>query len=90
MNAKIRFQSSVATDLDIILSGYENNSGVTSNRVRASIRNTFKLIELFPEMYAIAFDDIRAVKTEKYPILIQYRVVDKIPVIVSVVFSGAP
>lgn len=90
MNEKIKFQSNVATDLNLILSDYENTSVVTSNRVRDSIRKTFNLIESFPEMYAIVFDDIRVVKIENYTILIQYRVVDRIPVIASVVFSGAP
>ena len=90
MNEKIRFQSNVAADLDLLLSPYEAISVATSNRVRDAIKNTLAFIESFPEMYAIAFDDIRVVKIDGYPVLVQYRIVDRIPVIASVVFAGSP
>ena len=90
MNDQIRFQRDVAADLDFVISNYEDVSIPSANRVRDSIRDTFRLITLFPEMYAVAFDDIRVVKIEGYPILVQYRIVNDVPVVASVAFSGAP
>ena len=90
MNEKIRFQSNVATDLNNLLTPYEAISITTSNKVRDSIKKTLDLIALFPQMYVIAFDDIRVVKIDDYPILVQYRIVDRIPVIASIVFAGSP
>jgi len=90
MNEKIRYQSNVAADLDNLLTPYEAISIATSNRVRDSIKNALGLISSFPQMYAIAFDDIRVVKIDAYPILIQYRIINQTPVIASIVFAGSP
>ena len=65
MQEKIRFQKNVPSDIDVLLERYSSEG--TSNRVRSSISRTFELIELFPEMYAVVYDDIRLVKTKDYP-----------------------
>ena len=39
-------------------------------------------------MYAIVYDDFRIVKTKGYPFLVQYRIVNDIPVVVSILHSS--
>jgi hypothetical protein len=90
MNEKIRFQENIPADLDRVLENYMTNSGATVNRVRKSISRTFDFIETFPKMYAVIYEDVRLVKTKEYPILIQYRIVENIPVILSLHFAGTP
>ena len=88
MPEKIRFQKNVPSDIDFLLEHYTSEN--TTNRVRSTISRTFELIEMFPRMYAVAFDDIRLVKTKGYPILIQFRLLNETPVVLSVYFSGEP
>jgi hypothetical protein len=88
MQEKIRFQKNVPSDIDEILESFLADT--TTNRVRSSIARTFELVEAFPKLYAVVYDDIRLVKTKDYPILIQFRVVDDIPIILSLYFSGGP
>jgi len=88
MKEKIRFQENVPADLDRVLENYETDSRATANRVRESISRTFDFIETFPKMYAVVYDDIRLVKTKEYPILVQYRIVESVPVVLSLYFSG--
>ena len=88
MQEKIRFQKNVASDLDRILEAYESKSAITANKVRDELANTLEYISMFPEMYAVVDDDIRLVKTKNYPLLIQYCIVEGIPVVLSVFVSG--
>ena len=87
MLEKIRFQKSVPDDLEKILSAYAAKSPVAANKVRDEIKQTLEFIELFPEMYAVVEDDIRLVRTKSYPLLIQYCIVDDIPIVLSIYHS---
>lgn len=87
MLEKIRFQNSVADDLVALLDFYETYSLETANRVRESLVRTFQLIEANPEMYAVVYDDIRLVKTHRYPILVKYKIVSEVPLVLAVFHS---
>ena len=86
MPEKIRYQKNIPQDLDRTLTRYQ--SELTANRVRSSISRTFELIESFPKMYAVVYDDIRLVKTKDYPVMIQFRLLEDVPVILSIFFAG--
>jgi hypothetical protein len=86
MPEKIRYQKNIPQDLDRILTRYQ--SELTANRVRSSISRTFELIESFPKMYAVVYDDIRLVKTKDYPVMIQFRLLEDVPVILPIFFAG--
>ncbi len=89
MLEEIRFQKSVPGDLDNIFDGYELVSLGSANKLRDEIRRTFDLISMFPEMYACADSEtgIRLVKTRNYPILIQYKIINGLPTVLSVYHS---
>ena len=87
MLERIRFQKNVPGDLDDILSAYELNSFDGANKVRSEIQRTLELISTFPEMYAVVDHGIRLVKTKNYPLLIQYVIVNDLPVVLSVYHS---
>lgn len=87
MLEKIRFQKNVPGDLDDIFNANELNSIDGANKVRSEIERTLDLILTFPEMYAVVDRGIRLVKTKNYPLLIQYEIIDNIPVVLSVYHS---
>ena len=85
----IRFQKSVPSDLENIFRGYESVSVNSANKLREEICRTLDLISTFPEMYAVVDNEtgIRLVKTRNYPILIQYKVFDGLPTVLSIYHS---
>ncbi|MDB2686324.1 hypothetical protein N9Y42_03870 [Mariniblastus sp.] len=87
MLEKIRFQKNVPGDLENILNAYELISISGANKVRSEIQRTLELIASFPEMYATIEQEIRLVKTRNYPLLVQYVIVNDIPVVLSVYHS---
>lgn len=84
MKEKIRFQKTVPGDLNEIFMAYESISPNAANNVRADIARSLGLIESYPEMYATIDGDIRVVKTKSYPLLIQYSIVNEIPIVLSI------
>jgi len=84
MHEKIRFQKNVPHDLDNLLGRFELDSLNAADKVRDEIKRTLDLVATFPEMYAIIDNNIRLVKTKTYPVLIQYTIVDELPVVLSI------
>ena len=84
MKETIRYQKNVLGDLDGIFQAYESISLETANKVRDDLARSLELIGTFPEMHATVDGDIRVVKTKQYPLLIQYEIVNEIPLVLSV------
>ena len=74
-----RFHPAFPYELNDALDDYDEFSVKTGNRFRLTIKKRFALITNNPELFAVAYDDVRIARVPKFPYSIHYRLVGKIP-----------
>lgn len=84
MADRIRFHPRIPQELNDSISKYDEISPTLGNRLRCAFRTAFANIADNPQLYAVAYDDIRIVRTKPFPYLIHYRLVDTIPAVVAI------
>lgn len=74
MSNLLRFHTLVPSDLRAAIGWYGRISANLANQFRAAVDSRFDEIEIQPERFAVAFDDIRLARVKRFPYLILFRI----------------
>ena len=88
MDNSLRFHPSIADELDVAISKYSDYSINVANRLRIAFSDVFENIRSNPEMYAVVYDNIRIVRTRKFPYLVHYRILTDTTQVVAIFHSS--
>ena len=83
MPSENRFHPAVPYELNAALDDYDEFSVKTGNRFRETVKKRFALITSNPELFAVAYDDIRIARVPKFPYSIHYYLIGEIPKFVA-------
>jgi len=79
MDKLLRFHPSIPSELNAAISQYSTYSLNAANRLRSAFSDVFENIDSNPEMYAVIYDNVRIVRTRKFPYLVHYRILAETP-----------
>ena len=79
MENKSRFHPEFPPDLSAALDYLEQFSVRTGNSFREALRNRIHLIGENPELFAVAYDDVRIARIPKFAYSVHYRLVGNTP-----------
>jgi hypothetical protein len=84
--ARLRFTRWVPDDLVEALDWYDGKSTVLGDRFRAAVDSAFDDIEASPELYPLAFPDLRVrfYRLKRFPYLVLYRVEESVVIVIGV------
>lgn len=85
----VRFHPQIPDDLAAAIAWYTQISPAIANRFRVAIKGSFSRIHEQPLVYGQLFDDVRCIRVQGFPYLIQYRLRDETPFVLGVFHSGS-
>lgn len=88
MDDLLRFHPRIAFELDDAISQYLDYSITVANRLRGAFADAFENIASNPEMYAVIYDNVRIVRTRKFPNLVHYRILTDAVQVIAVFHSS--
>jgi plasmid stabilization system protein ParE len=88
MANRLRFHPAVSSDLGDAIDYYDEVSPLVGGRFRKMVDTRFDLIESQPELFPLAFADVRFATVRQFPYLILFRQ-RKETVTILGVFHGA-
>jgi len=73
MADRLRFHRLAPDDLRDAINWYDEISVELANRFRGSVESCLDKVDAHPEAFAVAFDDVRFARIERFPYLILFR-----------------
>ena len=73
MTDPLRFHPLVASDLDGAIEWYDQISVALGNRFREMVDSRFDDIVRSPQSFALAFDEVRFARIQRFPYLVLFR-----------------
>ena len=78
MESKLRrFSIDFVTDLEMAVDYYDGFSQATSDKFRVEVQSKLDLVAAASEGFAIAHNNVRAVRLKKFPYVLLYRFFDQ-------------
>ena len=88
MGDALRFHPSVVDDLGVAIDHYDGISQRLGDRFRETVNAGFDAITAQPEIYPVAFNDVRFMRLTKFPYLILFQRIKQVVKILGI-FHGA-
>jgi len=88
MSNRLSFHPAVSSDLGDAIGYYDEISPLLADRFRKMIDARFDLIESHPELFSLAFGDVRFATVRRFPYVVLFRQ-RKETIMILGVFHGA-
>jgi hypothetical protein len=69
---QVRFHPDLPSDLADAIRWYDHISPELGNRFRNAVRSAFDKVRKQPLLYGCLFEDVRGIRVEAFPYLVQY------------------
>ena len=86
---EVRFHPDIPNDLAAAIKWYDDISPDVGNRFRDAVSDAFLKVSQQPLLYGYLFDDVRGLRVEAFPYLVQYCLKSDVPFVLGVFHTAS-